>query len=73
LLDCRHVCKTCVFHDDLQAGKQKEVHPPYSPDLAPAGARSGEYGRSFRTGVSSQVFSDQIRTLSFYEIWEYLS
>jgi hypothetical protein len=35
-LDCRHVCKTCGFHDALQAGKQKEVHPPYSPDLAPA-------------------------------------
>jgi hypothetical protein len=26
LLDCRHVCKTCTFHDALQAGKQKEVH-----------------------------------------------
>jgi hypothetical protein len=25
-LDCRHVCKTCAFHDALQAGKQKEVH-----------------------------------------------
>ena len=24
-LDCRHVCKTCAFHDALQAGKQKEV------------------------------------------------
>jgi hypothetical protein len=24
--------------------KQKEVHPPYAPDLAPAGTRSGEYG-----------------------------
>jgi hypothetical protein len=33
-----------AFHDVLQAGKQKEVHPPYSPDLAPAGASSGEYG-----------------------------
>jgi hypothetical protein len=43
-LDCRHVCKSCAFHDALQAGKQKEVHSPYSPDLAPAGARSGEYG-----------------------------
>jgi hypothetical protein len=43
-LDCRHVCKMCSLHDALQAGKQKEVHPPYSPDLAPAGARSGEYG-----------------------------
>jgi hypothetical protein len=42
-LDCRHVCKTCVFHDALQAGKQKKVHPPYSPDLAPAGPRSGQY------------------------------
>jgi hypothetical protein len=26
LLDYRHVCKTCAFHDALQAGKQKEVH-----------------------------------------------
>jgi hypothetical protein len=42
-VDCRYVCKTCAFHDGLQAGKQKEVHPPYSLDLAPAGARSGEY------------------------------
>jgi hypothetical protein len=24
-LDCRLVCKTCAFHDALQAGKQKEV------------------------------------------------
>jgi len=24
-LDCRHVCKTCAFHDALRAGKQKEV------------------------------------------------
>jgi hypothetical protein len=24
-LDCRHVCKTCAFHDALQAGKQKQV------------------------------------------------
>jgi hypothetical protein len=36
-LDSRHVCKTCGFHDALQAGKQKEDHPPYSPVLAPAG------------------------------------
>jgi hypothetical protein len=36
-LDCRHVCKTCAFHDALQAEKQKEVDSPYSPDLAPAG------------------------------------
>jgi hypothetical protein len=40
LLDCRHVCKTFAFHDVIQAGKQQAVHPPYSPDLAPAGARS---------------------------------
>jgi hypothetical protein len=43
-LDCRHVCNTCAFHDALQVEKQKEVHPPYSPNLAPAGARLGEYG-----------------------------
>jgi hypothetical protein len=42
--DCRHVCKTCEFHDAIQAGKQTEGHPPYSPDLAPAGTRSREYG-----------------------------
>jgi hypothetical protein len=42
-LNCHHICKMCAFHDALQAGKQKEVHPPYSPDLAPAGVRSGEY------------------------------
>ena len=24
-LDCRHVCKTCAFHDALQVRKQKEV------------------------------------------------
>jgi hypothetical protein len=42
-LDCRHVSKTCAFHDALQAGKQKEVHPLYFPDLVPAVARLGEY------------------------------
>jgi hypothetical protein len=41
-LDYRHVCKTCAFYDALQAGKQKEVHPPYSHYLAPAGTRLGE-------------------------------
>jgi hypothetical protein len=46
-LDCRHVCKTCAFHDALQAVKQKEVHPLYSPDVAPAGATSGEYGEHY--------------------------
>jgi hypothetical protein len=39
-LDCRHVCKSYAFHDALQTEKQKEVHPPYSFDLASAGARS---------------------------------
>jgi hypothetical protein len=29
-LDCRHVCKTCAFHHALQAGKEKEIHPPCS-------------------------------------------
>jgi hypothetical protein len=38
LLDCCHVCKTCAFHDALQAGKRKEVHltpliwRPQAPD-----------------------------------------
>jgi hypothetical protein len=59
-LDCRHVCKTCTFHDDLQAGKQKEVHPPYSPDLAPAGARSGESGGG--TSVSPPDDHNEWRT-----------
>jgi hypothetical protein len=43
-LDCPHISKTCAFHDALQAEKQKEVHPSYSPDLEPTGTRSGEYG-----------------------------
>jgi hypothetical protein len=38
------ICKSCAFHDDLQAGTQKDVHPPSSPDLAPVSARSGGYG-----------------------------
>jgi len=25
VLDCRHVCKRCAFHDALQAGNQKDV------------------------------------------------
>jgi hypothetical protein len=37
-LDCHHVCKNGVFHDALQAGKQKKAHPnpliwrPQAPD-----------------------------------------
>jgi hypothetical protein len=50
-LDCRHVCKMCAFQDALQVGNQKEVHPPYSPDLAPAGARSREYGGSLSVSL----------------------
>jgi hypothetical protein len=37
-LDCRHVCKMSAFHYVLKAEKQKEVHPPYSPDLVPEGS-----------------------------------
>jgi hypothetical protein len=37
-LDCRQVSETCAVHDALHAGKQKNVHPTYSPELAPAGA-----------------------------------
>jgi hypothetical protein len=57
-LDCRHVCKTCDFHNALQAGKPKEVHPPYYPDLAPADVTSGKYGgwTSFNLFVSSVLF-----------------
>jgi hypothetical protein len=57
-LDCRHVCKTCAFHDALQAGKQKEVHLLQSPDLAPAGARSGCVKRttSLDTSRPSTIF-----------------
>jgi hypothetical protein len=42
-LDCRHVCKTCAFHDALQAGKHKEVHRTPLICRLPAGDRSGEY------------------------------
>jgi hypothetical protein len=41
-LHCRHGSKIYTLHHVLQAGKQKKVHRPYSPDLAPIGARSGE-------------------------------
>jgi hypothetical protein len=49
-LDCRHVCKTCAFHDALQAGQQIEVHPLYFLGLVPASARSGEYGGTCNSG-----------------------
>jgi hypothetical protein len=50
-LDCRHVCKTCAFHDALQMGKQKEVHVtpliwrPQSPDQGST-PDQGRYGMS---------------------------
>jgi hypothetical protein len=47
-LDSRHVCKTCAFHGALQAGKLKEVHPPYSSDQAPSNVVLGDL-RSPRT------------------------
>jgi hypothetical protein len=62
-LDCRHVCKTCAYHDALQAGKQKEVHPPHSPDLAPIyiyihiyiyGARNSSVGIATSYGLGEQ-------------------
>jgi hypothetical protein len=57
-LDCCHVCKTCAFHDFIQVGKQKEVHPPYSPDLAPTGIRSGEYS-GLLINVRNYTFKDK--------------
>jgi hypothetical protein len=57
-LDCCHVWKTCAFHNALQAGKPKEARPLYSPDLAPAGSISGEYGgwTSLNLFVTSVLF-----------------
>jgi hypothetical protein len=43
----------CAFHDALQAGKQNEVHPPYSPDLAPGVLRS----------IPKEAFADSFQTL----------
>jgi hypothetical protein len=51
-LDCRHVYKTCAFHHAVHTGKQKEAHPPYSPDLAPAGAISGDLFDIFLSSIS---------------------
>jgi hypothetical protein len=33
------IWRLCAFHDALQAGKQKEVHPPYSHPYIMKGAR----------------------------------
>jgi hypothetical protein len=41
------------FHDAFQAGKQKEVHPPYSPYLAPAGGSISELNE-----ISPQIEKD---------------
>jgi hypothetical protein len=69
-LDCRHICKMCAFHDVLQVAKQKEVHPPYSPDLAPVGARSGEYGEwtSFRFVCFLVPFTELFRHTTYCNI-----
>jgi hypothetical protein len=61
-LDCHHVCKTCAFHDALQAGKQKEVRPPYSHDMTPTGAISGEYG-GLKEGMVRNFLPEKIRRL----------
>jgi hypothetical protein len=69
-MDCRHVCKTCAFHDALQVVKQKEVHPPYSPDLAPAGARSGStvdfflFLGSFSPQISKWLFFPKCKPIA---------
>jgi hypothetical protein len=45
-LDCRHVCKTCAFHDALQGGKQKEVHHIpliWRPQARQTGSRAEYY------------------------------
>jgi hypothetical protein len=41
LFYCRQVCKTCAFHDALQAGKQKEVHR--TPMIWRLQAQDGDY------------------------------
>jgi hypothetical protein len=56
-LYCRRVCKTCAFHDALQAGKQREVHPPNSPDLVPASARSGDAIRQEVLTIDPQLLA----------------
>jgi hypothetical protein len=61
-LDCRHVCKTCAFHDALQAGKQKEVHPPCSPDLAPAGAIQERVAAVLQS-IPKEAFADSFQKL----------
>jgi hypothetical protein len=58
-LDCRHVCKTCAFHDALQAEKQNEVHPPHSPDLAPAAIQ--ERVTAVLGSIPKETFADSFQ------------
>jgi hypothetical protein len=68
-LDCCYVCKTCAFHDALQAGEQKEVHSPYSPDLAPAGAHFADVAAiqervtAVLRSIPKQAFADSFQKL----------
>jgi hypothetical protein len=62
-LDCHHVCKTCAFHDALQAGKQKEVHQPYSPDLPPEGVAIQERVTAVLRSIPKEAFADSFQKL----------
>jgi hypothetical protein len=56
--------QTCAFHDALQAGKQKEVHPSYSPDLVPADvAAIQERVTAVLREIPKEAFADSFQKL----------
>jgi hypothetical protein len=63
------LCKMCAFHDAVQAGKHKEVHPPYSPHLTPAGARFADVAAiqkretAVLRSIPKQAFADSLQKL----------
>jgi hypothetical protein len=67
-LDCCHVCKTCTFHDALQAGKQKEVHRApliwrlWVPDQ---GSTVGGLLSALQAGKQKEVY----RTPLIWRLW----
>jgi hypothetical protein len=72
-LDYRHVCKTCTFHDALQAGKQKEVnHTPLIWRLI-----RGVWWKFYRRGGNPRSVTANLRSIpkeaftdSFQKLYE---
>jgi hypothetical protein len=69
-LDCHHVCKCAPFMMLFRRGnRKKSTSPPYSPDLAPAGARSGEYVFSQKTSPTVCGHINTALRTSVLDLW----